>query len=316
MKRRPNSSCRLGLALLASLIVGACSGPSFVSASPPESSDPILSVGHAWVDEAGGGGTLAFDSYGESGVDEPAILFLHGWCENRGFWKPTATALQADTLCVSVDLPGYGSSSDLEGKPDPVAWAERVARLALSVHDGPWVVVGHALGGVVALETARILQATNQGRGVVVVHGLYDPIRELDHEIVRAFSGSLEKDYPGQINAFVDAMVPPRSAGALSGWVADQMQSTDKGVAVAGLGALEHYDLPACLKALNVPVRAINAKMRTTHVSANKRLIGDFEVYVLDSIEGPGLDLMLQDPVGFRELLHRALQDFSPATSD
>lgn len=301
-----------GLVLLASLVLGACSGPGFVSAPPPEMVETAPSPSQLWVDEATDGGSLAFDRFGADRADGPAILFLHGWCENRMFWKPTATALQETNLCVTADLPGYGGSSDLEGKPDPKVWAARMARFARSAYDGPWVIVGHSMGGVVALETARLLQETDQAQGVVVVHGLYDPTRKFDGEMNRAFAGALEEDYPGQIKAFVNALVPPRTTGALSGWVAAQMQSTDKGVAVTGLSVLEDYDLQACLKALTVPVRAINAKMRTTHTSANKRLLKDFEVYILDSIEGPGLDLMLQDPTGFRALLGQALQDFRP----
>jgi pimeloyl-ACP methyl ester carboxylesterase len=257
---------------------------------------------------------LAFDRFGTEPIGQPAILFLHGWCENRGFWRPTAEVFGAQAFCISVDLPGHGASTVGESAPDPVEWGARLARLAGSLHDGPWVVVGHSLGGVIALETGLALQAEQQAAGVVVVHGLYDPDRKFDAAMNREFARALEADFDGQLKAFVEALVPPRTQGQLSDWVADQMQKTDPAVAVAGLGALENYDVAACLQRLKVPVRAINATMRATNMAANRRLIDDFDLYLLDSIEGPGLDLMLQDPVGFRALLHRALGDMNAPT--
>ncbi|MDF1838395.1 MAG: alpha/beta hydrolase [Planctomycetota bacterium] len=255
---------------------------------------------------------LAYDRYGQRQGDEPAILFLHGWCEHRKFWKPTASILQESHMCVAVDVPGYGGSTYQQGGANPLDWASQVATFVRSIDDGPWIVVGHSMGGVIALETARILQDSGQAHGVVVVHGLYDPNRKFDVDMNMEFASALEADFSGQIEHFVNAMVPPKLTGALSEWIATQMKTTQKRVAIDGLMAHKDYDLEACLKALTVPVRAINAKMRTTHTSANKRLLKDFEVYILDSIEGPGLGLMLQDPTGFRALLGKALQDFRP----
>ena len=303
-------------ACLAGVILTACAGAGFEGAPPPEWQDPALQPNQVWTTDDGQGIELAYNTYGVTQSGQPAILFLHGWCENRWFWKPTATALQERTLCVTVDLPGYGDSSDAGAPADPVVWAQRLAEFAMGVHDGPWVVVGHSLGGVVALETARHLQTAERASGVVVVHGLYDPSREFDKEMTQAFAASMQKDFTGQIDAYVNALVPPRSAGALSGWVANQMKATEANVAIAGLEALEGYDLITCLKALKVPVRAINAGMRATNRTANQRLIADFDVFILESIDGPGLDLMLQDPVGFRALLDRALQEFSSPSQE
>ncbi|MCA9000491.1 MAG: alpha/beta hydrolase [Planctomycetes bacterium] len=287
--------------LLLGFALGACSGPQFAPAEPP-----VLAQGTAGQVWSDGQGELAFEVFGERGDDRPAILFLHGWCENRGFWKPTAAALAKDAFCVTVDLPGYGGSGRDGGKPDPVVWAGRMAAFAREQHAGDWVVVGHSLGGVVALETARALKES--ARGVVVVHGLYDPARRFDAAMNRDFGEALGRDFPGQIDAFVEALVPKRTSGALTGWVAAQMKRTDPDVAVAGLGALENYEIEPCLADLRIPVRAINAKMRATNLAANRRMIRDFEVLILESIQGSGLDLMLLDPTGFRALLAKSLE--------
>ncbi len=318
MKRGPFESrvsyfSRWWCAALFGAVLSACVGPGSSVAPPPGPHDPQTTPRQAWAAEGDEGTVLAYDTFGQAQAGAPAILYLHGWCEHRGFWRPTASALQEEWFAVTVDLPGYGASQTTEKDQDPVAWAAHLASFARSLHDGPWVVVGHSLGGVVALETARALQETGHASGAVVVHGLYDPSRKFDQELNRAFANSLRQDYSGQMKAFVDALVPERTTGALSNWVLAQMQATDPAVAVAGLAALETYDLPKCLKALKVPVRAINARMRTTNATANRRLIKNFDVFILDSIEGPGLDLMLQNPTGFRTLLRRALGEMQTA---
>ncbi len=315
MKRGPFESFSVwAWGALATLILGACAGPGTSVAAPPIPEDPAVQSGQIWVEEDGGEAVLAFDTFGQAQAGSPAILYLHGWCENRGFWKPTASGLQEEWFGVTVDLPGYGASPRAGAGQDPIAWAARLAKFARSMHDGPWVVVGHSLGGVVALETVRALQETGHASGAVVVHSLYDPSRKFDQETNREFANSLRKDFPGQMKAFVDALVPRKTTGALSDWVLAQMQATDPVVAAEGLSTLESYDLPQCLKAIQVPVRAINAKMRSTNAAANRRLIKNFDVFILESIEGSGLDLMLQDPTGFRALLRRALGEMQTAS--
>ena len=107
----------------------------------------------------------------------PAVVFLHGIGSTAETWATVAEQLSADHATVRFDLLGHGES------PVPDAAAEYTRDRALddlddllAGLDGPAVLVGHSLGGYLALAHA----ATRPGiaRGIVVLNtgpGFRDP---------------------------------------------------------------------------------------------------------------------------------------------
>jgi pimeloyl-ACP methyl ester carboxylesterase len=86
-------------------------------------------------------------------VDGPPVLLIHGNCSSSGFWEPLLRHLPQDWRIVAPDLRGYGGSPALgvdatRGVRD---FADDVAPL-LTGFGRPAVVVGHSLGGGVALQ--------------------------------------------------------------------------------------------------------------------------------------------------------------------
>ena len=93
-------------------------------------------------------------------IDEgkgPAILFVHGFPLSRGCWRPQIDALRSQYRCIAPDLRGFGAS---EATPGPVAavtmdqYADDIAKLVQALGTGPVVLVGHSMGGYVALAIA------------------------------------------------------------------------------------------------------------------------------------------------------------------
>jgi pimeloyl-ACP methyl ester carboxylesterase len=90
----------------------------------------------------------------EVGSGEPLVL-LHGIATDRHIWDLTLTELAAERRVVAVDLPGFGGSApvDDEFELDPVA--KRIVHgLAGRGITGPFDLVGHSLGGGVAIALA------------------------------------------------------------------------------------------------------------------------------------------------------------------
>lgn len=93
------------------------------------------------------GTTIAYD---DAGTGKPMFVFLHGWACDRRTWAPQVADLSATHRCVSVDFRGRGES--VPTPPfDAQTAASDVAELIRALDIAPVVLVGHSLGGLVAL---------------------------------------------------------------------------------------------------------------------------------------------------------------------
>ena len=89
----------------------------------------------------------------------PAMVLLHGFGASSGHWRRNAAHLAAAGWCVyGLDLIGFGASSQPGNRPGRVLdnrlWARQVQAFAEQVVGAPVVLVGHSLGGLVALSCA------------------------------------------------------------------------------------------------------------------------------------------------------------------
>ena len=88
-----------------------------------------------------------------AGSGPAQVVFLHGlFGQGRNFAR-IATALAGVATCHLLDLPNHGSSSwtvgfTLDGQ------AEHIARWLRENFDGPVALVGHSLGGKLAMRLA------------------------------------------------------------------------------------------------------------------------------------------------------------------
>lgn len=96
------------------------------------------------------------------GADEiaaPAAILLHGFGHSADIWRASVAfwqnAAQAPTI-IAFDLPGHGRSGTLP--PDKYCVDEIADRLADEIHssiDQPVVLIGHSVGGRVALALSK-----------------------------------------------------------------------------------------------------------------------------------------------------------------
>jgi pimeloyl-ACP methyl ester carboxylesterase len=90
-------------------------------------------------------------------LDQPPIVMLHGMFQNRASWQRLVTAARGRYRFVAPDLPGFGDSEKPATSRYPYgieAFSEAVADLFGGLEIGRAHVVGHGLGGAVALHLA------------------------------------------------------------------------------------------------------------------------------------------------------------------
>jgi pimeloyl-ACP methyl ester carboxylesterase len=91
--------------------------------------------------------------YFVGGAGSP-LLLVHGLGGAASNWVELAPALARRHRVLALDLPGHGGSSPLPAAPTLSPFADAVAAVVELEGMAPAAVVGHSLGGVVALRLA------------------------------------------------------------------------------------------------------------------------------------------------------------------
>ena len=93
-------------------------------------------------------------AYHAAGAKGPAVMFLHGFAADRLTWVFLQREVSRFAATIAPDLPGHGQSGRDVGSGDPEFLADVVAQLiAARGHDSVHI-VGHSLGGAVAIALA------------------------------------------------------------------------------------------------------------------------------------------------------------------
>lgn len=98
------------------------------------------------------GRRVAYRTAGDD--DAPVLLLIHGITQDASTWEPLAEVLADDARLIAVDLPGHGDSESPPGDHSLGAYASTVRDLMLALEQDHATVVGHSLGGGVALQFA------------------------------------------------------------------------------------------------------------------------------------------------------------------
>lgn len=114
----------------------------------------------------------------EAMASEPLLVGLHGWLLSGRVWQPLQRQLAPRWQLLSPDLPGFGGTSRPPRlQPTLASYGRWLAEWVRSrTADHPVVLVGHSLGGSIALHAAPLLRG--QLRGVVLIAaggGVYQP---------------------------------------------------------------------------------------------------------------------------------------------
>ena len=145
----------------------------------------------------------------EPTVSGHTLVFIHGWLLSRGYWQPVIKQLTPEHQCLCYDLRGFGDSqpvNQLDGSdrpiPDaresncykPAAYAEDLAILLQRLKiESAWL-IGHSLGGTIALWVAS--QSIDCVRGVICVNSGGGIYLQEEFERFRAVGEQLVKRRP------------------------------------------------------------------------------------------------------------------------
>jgi pimeloyl-ACP methyl ester carboxylesterase len=248
---------------------------------------------------------LVVDQRGEGS----AVVFLHGFPLDRDLWAAQREALSDRWRVITPDLRGHGASP----APAGVYRMHELAQDVLETVEGPLVVVGHSMGGYVALALAE--EAPERVRGLVLVNSrtAADP-PEAAHKRLDSAS---KVEATGSVETTIEAMLPklfaPGTAESrpdlVAEWSNRMRRTAPAGVAGALLGMAERPDRAAILSSAKFPVlllageedQIIPAEEAMTMATLSPRC----ELVVLPAV---GHMAPVEDPRGTSAALRRFLE--------
>jgi pimeloyl-ACP methyl ester carboxylesterase len=95
-------------------------------------------------------------AYEQRGNSEHAMVFVHGWCCDHTFFEPQLNYFSPSRRVISMDLRGHGESDKPYQTYHPDVLADDIAWMLRKMNLNNPIVVGHSMGGVIALRLAYL----------------------------------------------------------------------------------------------------------------------------------------------------------------
>ncbi|MBS3952064.1 MAG: pimeloyl-ACP methyl ester esterase BioH [Methylomicrobium sp.] len=200
--------------------------------------------------------TLHVETYGQG---QPLVM-VHGWAMHSGIWRSFARRLAAHYRVYCVDLPGHGLSRHCEQFSLP----HICEALAQQLPNQPYVWLGWSLGGMVAVEMARLFPdrvkaiALLASNPCFVVKTDWPGIRE---PVLDSFAEQLSLDCQTTLLRFLSLQINGlENFKALSKTMKAAVKETDSPepyILQQGLTMLKNEDLRPAIRDLKMPMAAI-----------------------------------------------------------
>ena len=119
--------------------------------------------------------------YRDEGREYPqTLVLLHGYLQNLDIWSSYILTYMRSMRVITVDLPGHGYSECPDADPTMDLMAQAVKAVLDDAGVQQCVMIGHSMGGYVALAFADRYPHHPRGLGLVNSHALADTQEAID----------------------------------------------------------------------------------------------------------------------------------------
>lgn len=193
-------------------------------------------------------------AYERRGTGSPLVL-LHGYPLDHHLWDEVAPLLTDTFELILPDLRGFGESSTVDSFYTMEDMASDIAALLDHLEIQKTAIVGHSMGGYVALAFARLYPERVTGLGLISSQVLADPPDRRDGR----YKSAAEVANQG-IASVVEAMAPKfTSDPQLQKFARETMERQEPGAYIGALKAMaERVDSTPMLSSLTIPVVLIH----------------------------------------------------------
>jgi pimeloyl-ACP methyl ester carboxylesterase len=248
-------------------------------------------------------GVKLFYEEAGSGVDAAPVVLVHGWTCFHGHFEPQFSHFAPTRRVVSVDLRGHGAS-DVTGPFTIETFAEDVAWQCGALELDQPVVIGHSMGGMIAVQLAAT--RPDLVRAAVALDSPFAPAGTFA-DAMAPFRAALESpDQAGARRAFVSSMFGPYDDPVRAAEVIEVMVTTPAEVAAGAQASIVEWDGDAALRSCIVPVLTVSANPGA--VADTTRLVPECPHLTVGQTVGAGHFIQLEVPDQVNAMLERFLR--------
>ncbi|WAP60475.1 alpha/beta fold hydrolase [Streptomyces sp. S465] len=187
-------------------------------------------------------------------ADGPVVVFVHGWgCDRDDFAEVTAF-LPGHYRVLAVDLAEHGESRSTRDVWTMEEFARDVAAVLEAERVDTCVVVGHSLGGAVAVEVGRLLP--DMVSHVVALDALHylSLFPAQDESRVQAMLRSFSEDFPAGVRGMVEAGSPAGTDPGVKDAYVEKMVSVRQPAGLRSLEGLVRWRMDDVLREVKQPI--------------------------------------------------------------
>jgi len=237
------------------------------------------------------------------GKNGHALIFIHGSGGDHHVWGGQFDDLGRDFHVVALDLPGHGSSGGA-GEDDVMRYCEWVQGMIAALNIQRHLIIGHSLGGAVALAAALTPADTLSGI-VVVGGGARMPVNPMVLE-------GLLKDPAAMMGLAADVAVAKKNRDRLRPFLEEGFQRCAPAVIHGDFLSCDRFDITDAVSQIRIPTLVIcgeDDKMMPPQFS--RHLSTHIEHSRLSLIPECGHFPMLETPAVFNAMLREFAGELS-----
>jgi pimeloyl-ACP methyl ester carboxylesterase len=240
--------------------------------------------------------------YESAGNAEVALVFVHCWTCNLGFWDAQVEYFADRYQIVRLDLAGHGESGQGRKTYTMPAFGADVGAVVNKLGLKKIVLIGHSMGGPVAMEAEKPLG--DRVIGVVGVDAFYTGFETLTGSQLSEFVKPFEENFAATTDEFVRSMFAPTADPVLVDRTAKAFASGNKDVAISAMKEVfAWYERTAqnAFKRVGAKLRNINANPKGENKPLHKSVV---------LISGAGHFVAQEKPAEFNRTLEEIVNQF------
>jgi len=251
-------------------------------------------------------------AYQESGSGSSSVLLVHGWGGDHTYLELQEAHLQGEYRVINVDLRGHGASDSPQDDYTMELYADDLAWLCKELELSRPLVVGHSMGGMVALQLAS--QYPELPSAIILIDSLFLPSQAFMDSFKPLRQAMLKSEYATVFQQTMLSLLLPSDHDSIRAKVLDAAKLPRQHVLASSLDAHFRNDVTEeAAIGCKVPVAYIGSAHPLGNTGAFLELTPQLQVA---QTLGSGHFSPLQVPAQINAMLDSFLRQVSPTRDD